>query len=246
MSRLLSNLVGVTASVATLADLDWIVTVLAERRAPLVPHAPVFWRPAPDTATHHRAFIEYLLSDGGARAYRTATSILIAAPRGDGLLVDDAYVPGQDWAKGDGRVLWNALAADCRSSEVRFVCPTYERARAEFAQAAGLAVAESWWLMELGGGAGGGEAGCQIELPGAQAITVGAPAVYAPPGPILFLPAPTDAGRAISAAIANAPELGCSAIVVNQVSRDDALSNNLTEASFRRHCDYYTGTIQRV
>lgn len=234
-----------TASLATLADVDWIVTVLAERRAPLVPHAPVFWRRAPDAATHHRVFIEYLLGDGGARAYRTAASVLIAAPRRDGLLIDDACVPGEDWVTGDGRVLWNALAADCLGSEVRFVCPTYEHARAEFAQVVGLAVAESWWLMEFGD-SGGGEAGCRVHLPGAEAITVAAPPVYAPPGPILFLPALTDAGRAIPAAIAKAPELGCAAIVVNQVSNDGVLSSDLTEAGFKRHCDYYTGTVQRV
>lgn len=140
--RTLGNLVGVTASLATLADLDWIVTVLAGRRMPLVSQAPVFWRPASDAATHHRAFIEHLLGDGGAYAYRTAASVLIAAPRGDGLLVDDAYVPGEDWATGDGRALWNALAADRGGSEVRFVCPTYEHARAEFAQDAGLVVAD--------------------------------------------------------------------------------------------------------
>ena len=236
---------GVAASLATLADLDWIVTVLAERRAPLVSHAPVFWRPAPDAATHHRAFIEYLLGDGGAHAYRTAASVLIAAPRGDGLLVDDAYVPGEHWATGDGGALWNALAADCRGSEVRFVCPVYEHARAEFAHAAGLAVAESWWLLELPG-SGGGEAGCPVELPGGEAITVGAPPVYAPPGPILFLPVTTDAVRAIPAAIARAPEVGCSAIVVNQPCHGEALSGTLTEAGFRRHCDYYTGAIQGV
>jgi len=222
-----------------------MVTLLAERRRSLVPHAPIFWRPAPDAAIAHRAFLEYLLADGGAHAYRTVASVLIAVPRGDGWLVDDAYVPGEDWATGDGRVLWNELAADCGGSEVRFVCPTHEHARAELARAAELAVAESWWHMELQG-SGGGEAGCQIELPGAEAITVGAPAIYAPPGPILFLPAIADAGRAVPAAIAKAPELGCSAIVVNQVASDDALPNNLTDAGFRRHCDYYTGAIQRV
>lgn len=244
-SRSLSSLAGVTTSRATLADVDWIVTALAERRVPLVRYAPIFWQPAPDAAIHHRAFIEYLLGDGGAHAYRTAASVLIVTPRGPGWLVDDAHVPGEDWATGDGQALWNELAADCDESQVRFVCPTYEKARVAFAQSAGLAIAESWWLMELEG-SGGGEAGVQVELPGAGAVTVGAPAVYAPPGPILFLPAPTDAGPAISAAMSEAPELGCAAIVVNQVAGDDALSAELTETGFRRHCDYYTGAIRRV
>lgn len=242
--RPLGSLAGVTASLATLADLEWIVALLARRRRPLVSYAPIFWRPAPDASTHHRAYLEYLLVDGGAHAYRTPASVLIAVPRGDGWLVDDAFVPGEDWA-GDGRVLWDALAADCGGSEVRFVCPTYERARADFARAAGLTVAETWWLMELPG-SGGGEAGAQIELPGAGALTVGAPAVYAPPGPILFLPALTDAERAVPAAIATAPDIGWSALVVNQLSSDDALVSTLTDVGLRRHCEYCTGEIQRV
>lgn len=200
--RPLGSLAGVTASLATLADLDWIVALLARRRRPLVSYAPIFWRPAPDASTHHRAYLEYLLVDGGAHAYRTPAS-------------------------------------------VRFVCPTYERARADFARAAGLTVAETWWLMELPG-SGGGEAGAQIELPGAGALTVGAPAVYAPPGPILFLPALTDAERAVPAAIATAPDIGCSALVVNQLSSDDALVSTLTDVGLRRHCEYCTGEIQRV
>lgn len=242
---MVTNVETQTVSLATPADLDWMVTLLAQRRTALVPHAPIYWRPAADAATAHRAFLEYLLVDGGAHAYRTAASVLVAVPRGDGWLVDDAYGPGEDWAMGDGQALWDAMAADCGGAEVRFVCPTHEHARAEFARAAGLVVAESWWLMELPG-SGGGQADGQVDLPGAEAVTVGAPPIYAPPGPILFLPALTDSERAIPAAIATAPEIGCSAIVVNQVARDQALASDLTDAGFRRHCDFYTGAIQRV
>jgi len=31
---------------------------------------------------------------------------------------------------------------------VRFVCPTYEKDRAEFARSAGLTIAESWWSWD--------------------------------------------------------------------------------------------------
>lgn len=234
-----------TAFPATSADLDWIVCVLTRRREPLVEYAPIFWRAAPDAGASHRAFIEYLLTEAGARAYRTTASVLIAAPRGDGWLIDDAFVEGEHWASGDGRDLWDVFDADCHGSQVRFVCPTYEHDRAEYAQAVGLAVTESWWLMELPS-SGGGEPGVDVPLPGADAITVGAPPVYAPPGPILFLPAPTDVGTALSAAAAKAPELGCAAIVVNQRAGDHDLANSLTSAGFRRHCDYYTGIVRSV
>lgn len=226
----------------TVKDIDWAVATLARRREPLVEKAPIFWRPAPQAVKSHRAFLERLLTDAGGRGYRTDTAVLIAGPRGDGLLVDDAFVPDERWADGDGSAMWSAFAADRAGAAVRFVCPTYERERGEFARSVGLELAESWWLLELPG-SGGGQAGEEIELPGAPARTVGAPPVYAPPGPILFLPAPADASRALPAAVEQAPKLGCAAIVVNQTAGDDALGTELTKAGFRRHCGYYTGIL---
>ena len=234
-----------TVSVPTLEDLDWIVSVLARRREPLVEYAPVFWKPPPRAGVHHRAFIEFLLTDGGAKAYRTDASVLIATRRGDGWLVDDASVHGEPWAAGDGRGLWNAFEADCRGDDVRLVCPTYEHDRAGFAQAVGLSLAESWWLIEVPD-SGGGEAGTRVTVPGAEALTVGAPPVYAPPGPILFLRAVTSPDLALSAAISEVAGLGCAAIVVNQTVEDDDLAMSLAAAGFRRHCDYYTGVVRAV
>lgn len=102
------------------------MSVLARRREELVAKAPVFWRPAPDAAGQHRAFLEHLITECGARANRTKESVLGAAPRDDGWLIDDAHVPDEDWASGYGLVLWKALANDCEGAPVRFVCPVYE------------------------------------------------------------------------------------------------------------------------
>jgi len=226
-------------------DLDWAVQVLRQRREPLVALAPVFWRPAADASAQHRAFIEHLVSEGGAKAFRTDTAVLVAVPRGEGWLVDDLYVPGSDWANGDGRTLWNAFDGEAHGSQVRLVCPTYEGDRAEFARTAGLSIAESWWLLELSGAAGG-EAGVRVDLAGADAITVAAPPVYDPPGPILFLPSLSDASAALPAAVDRAPRLGCAAIVVNHVAGDDALAQALARAGFRQHCDYFTGAIDSL
>lgn len=225
----------------TVDDLDWVVALLGRRREALVPHGPIFWRPAPDAATRHLAFFEHLLIEAGARGYRTEASVLVAARLGDGWLVDDAHVPGEDWS-GDGAALWEALSDDCGGAPVRFVCPTYERARADFARSMGLVVSESWWLMELPG-SGGGRAGDEVDLPGAVGVTVAAPPVYSPPGPVLYLHAPEDAARALPAAIEEAPGRGCAAIVVNQHAGDARLQAQLEQAGFRRHCDYFTGSL---
>lgn len=233
-----------TVRIATVDDLDWIVATLAVRRRRVVEHAPVFWRPSPTAGEAHREFLGSLLSGGGALAWRTNTSLLVAMPRADGWLVDDAYVPGDAWTPGDGSDLWDALADARAGDAVRFVCPTYERRRSDFAHTAGLRVAESWWLLELDHA--GGTAGLRVTLPGAEAVTVAAPPVYAPPGPVLFLPDPTDAEAALPAATEKAAELGCAAIVVNQQAGDQALTDTLDAAGFRRHCDYFTGAIDHV
>jgi hypothetical protein len=230
-----------TARVAAVHDSAWIVAALNRRREPLVQDAPVFWRPAPDASSHHRAFLDYLLTDGGAVAYRTDDSVLVAAPRGDGWLVDDFFVDQEKWMV-DGRELWAAFSRDCHGSQVRFVCPAYEKSRGDFAQQLGLTVSASWWLKELPG-SGGGDARVEVALPGAQAVTVAAPPVYAPPGPILFLPVVTDAQQAVPAAVDKAPDLGCAAVVVNVEPGDADLTSALTGSDFRRHCDYYVGVV---
>ncbi|TWE11303.1 hypothetical protein [Rudaeicoccus suwonensis] len=230
------------ASRATMDDLDWIVDLLADRRAPLVKYAPVFWHPAPDARSTHRSFIEYVITDGGARAYRTDHAVLIATRRAGGWLVDDAHVTDQQWCEtSDAHQLWEAFTDDCEGSAVRFVCPVHERERAEFASTVGLSLQESWWLTELSNS--GGQAGLQVDLPGAVAMTVGAPPVYAPPGPILFLPKPSDATTAVPAALAKSAELGCAVVVVNQRADEPQLGRDLESAGLRRHCDYFTGTV---
>lgn len=235
---------SVPASSATVDDLDWIVDLLAARRAPLVECAPVFWRPAPDATSIHRGYLESMLRSGG-HAYRTANAALIATPRGDGWLVDDAHVADQGWsATSDGHELWRLFAADWGGSVVRFVCPTYEYERAAFARSVGLGVQESWWLRELSGS--GGRVGVEVDLPGAAAVTVAAPPIYTPPGPVMFLPDPADAVTAVPAAVDEAVELGCAALVVRQRADDGQLAAELMAAGLRRHCDYFSGPIRSV
>lgn len=231
-----------TVRLAAVDDSAWTVAALNRRREPLVQYAPVFWRPASDALSKHRAFLDYLLTDGGALAYRTDDSVLIAAPRGAGWLVDDFFVDQEKWMV-DGRELWNAFSSDHPGSHVRFVCPSYEEARGAFALQVGLSVSASWWLKELPG-SGGGDARVEVALPGAQAVTVAAPPVYAPPGPTLYLPSVTDARPAVAAAVDRAPDLGCAAVVVNVEPGGADLVSALTDADFRRHCDYYEGAVR--
>ena len=223
-------------------DLDWVVAVLSERRKLLIPHAPIFWHPAQYAAQIHRAYLTRLLTQAGARGYRTDTSLLIAAPRSAGWVVDDACVPHEQWDAPDADALWRAFTVDCSGDPVRFVCPRYEQERGAFAVRAGLTLAESWWLKELPGSQGG-QAGLTVDLPGASAVTTAAPPVYAPPGPMLFLPEVLNPHTAIPAALAEAPRHGCAGIVINQRADQAELAVELRETGFQQHCDYYTGNL---
>ena len=226
------------ATAVTPDDLDWLVGALRRRREALVPHAPVFWRPAPNADARHRAYLHHLLTEGGARAWRTSTSVLVAARRSAGWLVDDLHVDGAS----DAVDLWNAFASSCGGDDVRLVAPAYERERTAQAVAAGLEVVESWWLLELA--SGGGEPGVSADLTGADAVTVAAPPVYAPPGPMLVLSDVTD-GAALPAAVAQAPALGCAGVVVAQ-KVGDAFGPALAGLGFRRHCDFFEGVVRRL
>jgi hypothetical protein len=170
--------------------------------------------------------------------------VLVAAPQGDLWLVDDFFVDQEDW-RVDGHELWDAFSIECGGSPVRFVCPTYEHARAEFAVEVGLTISASWWLKELAG-SGGGDAGVEVTLPGAHAGTVGAPPVYAPPGPVLFLREVHDIQQAVPAAVGPAAVLGCAAVVVNVDPREGDSAAVLADAGFRRHCDFYEGVIRSI
>lgn len=171
--------------------------------------------------------------------------MLIAAPRGDTWVVDDMSVPTGDWAAGDGRDLWNLLATETDGAAVRFVSSAYESDSAVFAQAVGLSVGEPWWLLELA--TSGGEAGVEVDLQGATAVTVGSPPVYAPPGPMLFLPeSSSEPAVDIPAAVTKAETLGCAGVAVNVAHGDDGARAALTESGFRRHCDFYIGALKTL
>ena len=143
--------------------------------------------------------------------------------------------------RADGLELWDAFAAEHAGDEVRLVAPTYESSRTSLAVDARLTLAESWWLVELT--SGGGDAGVAVDLPGCGAVTVAAPPIYAPPGPMLFLPSVTDAD-ALPAALERARGLGCGGVVVNQRADDQSLVDALDAVGFRRHCDFFEGVVQ--
>ena len=222
-------------------DVDWAVRILSRRREALARHAPLYWRPAADAAARHRDFLTYLLDGGGGFGWRTDTGLLIAAPGRAGLTIDDAWVPDESWAT-DGRQLWQALADRAPGENARFVCPVPEAARRDFALGEGLGLLESWWHVEVSTWSSPA-ADAEPAVEGAVAHVVPAPPVYDPGGPILFLAEVKSPARALPAAHGQARDLGCPLVVVNQGRHDDVLGSALSSSGYRRHCDFFTGTL---
>lgn len=224
-------------------DVGWAVGRLARRRARLVPYAPVYWRPAHDADAAHRRFLAHVLGKGGGTGFRTDDALMIAAPgRGGGWTVDDAVVADGGWAD-TGQQLYNALSQETAGSSIRFVCPTPEPERSQFAQAQGLQLQTSWWQLAVDQIRPSPDDGEHPRINGATASLVRAPQIYDPGGPILFVTDITDARQALPSARAEAERLGSPVIVVDQRPADKELGFVLDNAGFYRHCDFLAGTI---
>lgn len=223
-------------------DLDWAVERLAQRRAALASHAPVYWRPAANAAHAHRRYLGYVLSKGGGVGFRTGNALLIAAPGGIGRwIIDDAFVPDGEWAR-TGQLLWNALSSEIAGSPVRFVCPVPEPDRVGFARTLGLHLQTSWWHETIEQIRPPAESH-DLYVKGATARLVPAPRIYDPGGPVLFLTEIGDFARALPAARAEAKRLGSPVVVADQPHSDTALAAALQGAGYHRHCDFFDGTI---
>jgi hypothetical protein len=229
----------------TPADLDWMVERLARRRRALTDYAPVYWRRAPDAEPRHRAFLGFLLGEGGAIGVRTRDGFLLAQPRDLGWLVDDAVVPADRWAS-DGVRLWESLREDLDGS-VRWVCPVPETPRRDFVAGLGLDLVESWWHRDVIGAPSAVVADVPADgvadVVGAAARLVLPPPIYSPGGPVLFLTDVQDPAAALGAALHEARSLGSPVVVVSQPADDEALVGALEAHDFRRHCDFLEGWV---
>lgn len=221
----------------TPAGAGWAAEVLARRRAALVPHAPVYWRPAADAVARHRDFLASVLGAGGGIGFRTEDGLMIATRGPRGWTVDDAWVPPDRWER-DGAALWDRTIAGTGDGAVRFVCPVAEPERTAFARRRGLAPATSWWHAEVPPVPGPGASAPRVD--GSDARLVPAPPVYDPGGPILFLRDVRDVA-AVARSRAEAARCGAPLVVVDQPAGAGELGRALAEHRFVRHCDFLDG-----
>lgn len=211
-------------------DLDWVVGLTRTRRERLVPHAPRFWRPAPDAAERHRAFLTHQIADADAVTLRTEHGYLVAVGRADRLVVDDMVVdPPEHWATEGVRLL------ECAGSHgaLRFVVPAVERERMDAALDLGLEPAEVWWHRDLEPATGLNVVVQEptISIEGASGQLVPSPPVYDPGGPVLLVTS-VDSVDALARIQQSAARRGATVAVVSQDPSDSASAALLTESGF--------------
>lgn len=214
----------------TLDDLGWVVELTRLRRERLVPHAPRFWRPAPDAASRHRAFLAHLVADPGAVTLRTEHGYLVGVERAGRLVVDDMAVdPPQHWATEGLRLLEHARG----SGLLRFVVPAFERERMDVALDLGLEPAEVWWHRDLEPATGLNVVAEDpaVSVDGAAGQLVPAPPVYDPGGSVLLVTS-VESADALTRIQQSAARRGATVAVVAQDPADAATAALLAESGF--------------
>lgn len=228
------------ARAMTQNDVGWAASVLARRRAALVPHAPLYWRPAADALERHRAHLAHVIGEGQGVGFRTNDALMVAAKGERGWTIDDAWVQPDRWER-DGEELWARTMEHVGTDPVRFVCPVFEPERAAFARQRGLVPESSWWHAEVEALETIRAHDADPHVAGASAALVSAPPIYDPGGPILFLHGVRDI-TAIAESRESATRCGSPLVVVDQPAGREDLAEALADEGFTRHCDFLVGT----
>jgi hypothetical protein len=221
-------------------DLDWAAGLAAVRRGQRESFAPRFWRPAPDARRLHTRYLASLIGAPDVAAMRTDHLFAFGISRAGTVLVDDAAADDEDRWAGEGPALVRHLAG---KSRVRFVCPVPEPSRGALAIELGLRCAETWWHRDLPEPRPGSPVDGPLRAGGARGTLVEAPPVYAPGGPVLLVAEFRDR-RALADIEREAARRGAPVSVVTQLAGDGVREEILSEAGYRRTCDFYEGTVR--
>jgi hypothetical protein len=233
---------GVSVRPLVADDLDWVVDLAARRGEERQSVAPRFWRRAPDARHVHARYLGSLIEDPAVPAMRTDHVFAFGVHRPGILLVDDMAADRADrWAT-EGAALLRRLVGERR---VRFVCPVHEPDRAVLAVELGLRCAETWWHRDLVEPPAVLQTDESLQVRGAQGRLVGAPPVYAPGGPVLFVTELSDR-RALIEMEQQGASRGAAVSVVTQAPEDGVREELLLAAGYRRTCDFYEGARKAV
>jgi hypothetical protein len=172
-------------------DARWAAEIMERRRQIYAGFSPVFWRPARGVIGLHARFIRRLAAEDSAVCLRADHGFVIGQARPPECFVDDFALDEAGSWESTGRELldelWRRIASDAITA-VRVVTAKADRAKVAMLEAAGLALAEQWWVKPLPVRPAGPEAAPgRVSGPGFSGLLGPAPPVYDPGGPVLLV-----------------------------------------------------------
>jgi hypothetical protein len=202
----------------TIIDLPWVLKLAKSRRALLAPRAPRFWRPSQDADERHSEWLRHLIESVETLSIRTETGFLFGENlSGVQTIVDDMAMESPDAWMTDGVELLRA--AEALGRPLRFVCPLFERERAQAAKALGLDLVETWWHLDLPASGAPSLGSEDVSCDGGVGRLVVAPPIYDPGGPVLMVTR-ADHERALALVEEKAARAGATVSVVSQLPTD--------------------------
>jgi hypothetical protein len=172
-------------------DARWAAEIMERRRQVYAGFSPVFWRPARGVVDLHARFIRRLVADGSNVCLRADHGFVIGQARPPECFVDDFALDEAGSWESTGRELldelWRRMASDAITS-VRVVTAKADHDKVAMLRAAGLTLAEQWWVRPLPARPAGTEAAPGwVRGPDFSGLLGPAPPVYDPGGPVLLV-----------------------------------------------------------
>ncbi|MHB8295035.1 MAG: hypothetical protein ACYDH5_10520 [Acidimicrobiales bacterium] len=169
---------------------EWAAKLMEQRRQIYASYSPVFWRPAAGVTGLHAGFIRRLAAKPSNVCLRAEHGFVIGQLRGAECFVDDFALDEEGTWADDGAELLDELWARAASDTVttmRVVTARADRDKVAMLTAAGLALAEQWWVKPLDPTAASETAAGRVAGPGFSGLLGPAPPVYDPGGPVLLV-----------------------------------------------------------
>ena len=222
-------------------DAAWMADLLARRRVEHERWSPVFWRRAADARAVHEPFLVALIASDSIVALRDDHGFVIADRDREGrCVVDDFAVDDADGWDTHGRLLLVAawrVQHERGAARARVVTAYLDEPKRTMLLAAGLEVAEEWWVKPLAATGPASTFG-PLDVPGATAVVVPAPPVYDPGGPVAIIGPGVD-----QSSLPDVEERAAAAGAVLAVARlpDDAARSAVDDAGYELTSQFLEG-----
>ncbi len=161
-------------------DVEWAAKLMERRRQVCAGYSPMFWRPAAGVTGLHAGFLSCLAANPANVCLRAEHGFVVGQLRQAECFVDDFAVDETGIWGDDGRdlldELWARVANDTPTT-MRVVTARADRDKVAMLTAAGLILAEQWWVKPLESTAASDTASGRVTGPGFSGLLGPAPPV---------------------------------------------------------------------